>query len=166
VTPIQTGLVQLVAGNTVASSSIAADGSYAINTIPPGTYTATITTTGRSLQVQGVVVNAAQLTTANFKFPVHATVRVTVRRDGAPLAGVTIYLQNVDAFASLGVTGPVESSPHQTSPRAFTVCAQSFDNVILVSLPAQSRCRRRRRRGRRDRDDGRHRQRDRLHRRR
>src|SRR6185295_6279531 len=81
VTPVPTGLVQLVAGNTVASSPIAADGSYAIDTIPPGTYTAVITTTGRSLQVPGVVVNPAQLTTANFKFPVHATVRITVRRD-------------------------------------------------------------------------------------
>ena len=132
VTPIQTGLVQLVAGNTVASSPIAADGSYAINTIPPGTYTATITTTGRSLQVQGVVVNAAQLTTANFKFPVHATVRVTVRRDGAPLAGVTIYLQNADAFASLGVTGASGSlSAPNVAEGPFTVYAQSFDSVIL-----------------------------------
>ena len=134
VTPIQTGLIQMgVAGNTVASSSIAADGSYAIDTIPPGTYTATITTTGRSLQVQGVVVNAAQLTTANFKFPVHATVRVTVRRDGgAPLAGVTIYFQNADAFASLGVT---EASGSLSAPNVaegpFTVYAQSFDSVIL-----------------------------------
>src|SRR5882672_10435564 len=105
VTPIQTGLVQLVAGNTVASSPIAADGSYAINTIPAGTYTAIITTTGRSLQVQGVVVNPAQLNTANFKFPVHATVRVTVRRDGGvPLPGVTVYLANVDGFTFVGTT--------------------------------------------------------------
>ena len=136
VTPIHSGLIQMaIAGNAVASSSIAADGSYAIASIQPGTYTAFVTTAGRSLQVPGVVVGAAQATTANFSFPVSATVRVTVRRDGgAPLPGVNVYFQNADTFKYMGLTGDtgVVSAADLTGG-PFTIYAQEFGPVTLIA---------------------------------
>ncbi|MCU1382031.1 MAG: LamG domain protein jellyroll fold domain protein [Acidobacteria bacterium] len=134
VTPIRTGTIQIVfANDSVAASSIAVDGSYTIEAVAPGTYTAFISSAGRTLQTAPFVVTPGQLTTANFHFPVNATVRVTVHRDGgAPLPGVTVYFQNQDAFLGLGGTDANGiASVSGVSEGPFTVYASKSGDVIL-----------------------------------
>ncbi|MEQ1869412.1 MAG: carboxypeptidase regulatory-like domain-containing protein, partial [Vicinamibacterales bacterium] len=106
VTPLTSGLVQMALnGSSIAASNIAANGAYTINVLPPGTYTAFVTSPGRTFQVPGIVVNPGEAKTQNLKLPAIATLRVTAHRtEGAPIANALVYYDTGLGYINAGFT--------------------------------------------------------------
>ncbi len=89
---------------TTASTPASAVGAYAIDALPPGTYTVTFTRAGTRSVSQLVVVQAGQDATLSPVLVRPASVRGTATRDGNPVAGATVRLFRAADYGLAGAS--------------------------------------------------------------
>ena len=107
-TPASSGFVQISPDgfNTVASANIAANGTYTVSAINPGSYMVFATVAGSTISSPFVTVTAGLPTIVDLKFPAIATVRLTARlTNGTVLAGYPVVIvDDVDGRRNVGST--------------------------------------------------------------
>ena len=120
--------------NTIASSAIAADGTYAIDAVRPGTYVGFATVAGHTTRSAPFVVAAGQHVVFDIRAPAIATLRVTVQpAGGAPVAGAYVYLG--DGITLLRYGGTTDANGVVVIPAVaegpFTVTVYAYGGVRL-----------------------------------
>ncbi len=105
-TPAASGLVQISPDgfNTVASASIAANGTYQVSVVP-GSYKVFATVLGQVISSAFFSVTTGQQVVVDLKYPAFATVRLTARRlDGSAYAGLQATIDDSAGSRSAGAT--------------------------------------------------------------
>ncbi|MCC2336485.1 carboxypeptidase regulatory-like domain-containing protein [Cellulomonas wangsupingiae] len=104
---------------TTASTPAAAVGAYAVDALPPGTYTVTFTRAGTRSVSQIVVVQAGQDATLSPVLVRPAAVTGTVRRGNDPLAGAGVRLYRASDYGLAGAAPVATTTTDANGVYAF-----------------------------------------------
>ncbi len=126
-TPVGGGYVQIGS----RSATINADGTYLIESLAPGTYTAYATVNGATTEAPFTLV-PGQDAVLDIRFPGFATVRLTVRANGAPLTTAYAYVSDATGYRFAGyVDANGQLLIANVREGAFTLFVYSYGTVPL-----------------------------------